>query len=148
VTPFGYRADPEVPDFPDDRPIVLFDGHCVMCSAWARFLLKHDRRGVFRLLPAQTPLGQALYRHFGLNPTELETNILLEDGVAWLKSESSLRMAAHLGFPWSMAAVIRILPLSWRDALYELVARNRFRLFGRREVCFRPEPEQASRFLG
>ena len=148
MTPYSYRADPAVPDFPDDRPIMLFDGHCVMCSASARFLLRRDRRGLFRLAPAQSPLGQALYRHYGLEATHFETNLLLEGGVAYVKSESSIRAAAHLGWPWSMARLLRLLPLRWRDALYELVARNRFRLFGRREVCFRPEPDQGARFLG
>ncbi len=148
MTPYSYREDPEVPAFPDDRPIVLFDGVCVMCSAWARFLLRHDRRELFRLLPAQTPLGQALYRHYGLDATRFETNILLEDGMAWLKSESSIRMAERLGPPWSFLRALRLLPLSWRDGLYEIVARNRFRWFGRRDVCHRPEPGQEARFLG
>lgn len=148
MTPYSYRADPAVPEFPDDRPVMLFDGHCVMCSASARFLLRRDRQGLFRLAPAQSPLGQALYRHYGLEATDFETNLLLEGGVAYVKSESSIRVAVHLGWPWSLAQALRILPLGWRDALYELVARNRFRLFGRREVCFRPEPGQEARFLG
>ena len=60
--PFSYRSDPAVPKFPDDRPIIVFDGHCAMCSNWARFVLRHDANGVYRLLPAQSSLGRALYR--------------------------------------------------------------------------------------
>jgi transposase InsO family protein len=60
-TSFSYRHDPAVPDFPDDRPIIVFDGHCVMCSGWANFVLRQDRKARYRLLPAQTPLGRALY---------------------------------------------------------------------------------------
>jgi predicted DCC family thiol-disulfide oxidoreductase YuxK len=145
--PYSYRSDPDVPAFPDDRPIILFDGHCALCSGWARFVLKHDRRGRFRLMPAQTPLGRALYRHYGLDPEDYETNILVEEGRGWFKSEGSIRMAEGLGAPWSGFAVFRVLPLPWRDRLYELVARNRLKWFGRREVCYLGEAAHADRFL-
>src|ERR1700692_1919467 len=98
--PYSYRGDPAVPAFPDDRPIVIFDGYCAMCSGFARFLLRHDGRGAYRLGAAQTRLGRALYIHYGLDPVDYETNILVVDGVAWFKSEASLRMAEGLGFPW------------------------------------------------
>ena len=144
---YSYRADPAVPGFPDDRPIIIFDGHCVLCSRWARFVLGHDKNRVFRILPAQTPLGDALYRHFGLDAVNYETNILLENGRHFLKSEGSIRMAEHLGFPWSLAAVFRILPLGLRDRLYEAVARNRYRWFGRREACLLSAAGHEDRFL-
>jgi predicted DCC family thiol-disulfide oxidoreductase YuxK len=145
--PYSYRSDPGVPGFPDERPIIAFDGHCVMCSAFARFVLRVDRRRRFRLLPAQTPLGRALYVHYGLDPEDYESNILIEDGAAWFKSEGTIRMFERLGAPWSAAAALRWLPLRWRERLYELVARNRLKLFGRREVCYLVEPGQADRFL-
>ncbi len=148
MTPaYAYREDPAVPDFPDDKPVIVFDGHCVLCSRWARFVLKHDRQGRYRLLPAQSPLGHALYVHLGLDPENYETNILIEDGRAWFRSEGSIRMAKGLGFPWSLACVFRLLPRTWRDWLYDLVARNRFRLFGRREVCYLVDNDYRDRFL-
>jgi predicted DCC family thiol-disulfide oxidoreductase YuxK len=146
--PFSYRSDPAVPKFPDDRPIIIFDGHCALCSGWARFVLRHDARGVYRLLPAQSPLGRALYIHYGLHPEDYETNILVADGVAWFKSEGSIRMAEGLGWPWSLAGAFRILPRAWRDALYGFIARNRLRLFGRRETCYLQERGYEDRFLG
>ncbi|MEM7122112.1 MAG: DCC1-like thiol-disulfide oxidoreductase family protein [Pseudomonadota bacterium] len=147
IAPYAYRDDPAVPEFADDRPIIVFDGHCVLCSRWARFVLKHDRQGRYRLLPAQSPLGDALYRHLGLDPENYETNILIEDGRAWFKSEGSIRMAKGLGFPWSLAIAFAVLPRAWRDGLYDLVARNRFRLFGRREVCYLVDNDYRDRFL-
>ena len=147
LEPYSYRSDPAVPKFPDDRPIIMFDGHCVLCSRWARFVLRHDRRGIYRLLPAQSPLGHALYVHYGLDPKNYETNVLIENGVAWFKSEGSIRMAELLGFPWSLARVLRIVPLRLRDAAYNLIARNRFRLFGRRDTCYLLEPGHEDRFL-
>jgi predicted DCC family thiol-disulfide oxidoreductase YuxK len=145
--PYSYRHDPAVPGFPDDRPIVIFDGYCAMCSGFARFVLHHDRRGVFRLVAAQSPLGRALYFHYGLDPVDFATNILLADGVAWFKAEGSIRMAERLGFPWRLAAAFRLLPRTWREALYDMVARNRLRIFGRRDVCYVSDPRYADRFL-
>src|SRR5258708_38432402 len=100
--PYSYRRDAAVPRFPHDRPIILFDGHCALCSGWARFVLRPDRTGIYRLLPAQTALGCALYVHYGLDPEDYETNILLADRAAWFKSESSIRMAEGLGWPWCL----------------------------------------------
>jgi predicted DCC family thiol-disulfide oxidoreductase YuxK len=142
-----YRSDPGVPSFPDDRPIVIFDGKCVMCSAFARLILRKDRQRRFRLLAAQTPIGAALYRHFGLTTSDYETNILLEDGRAWLKSEGSIRICERLGLPWSLLRLARLLPRPLRDRIYEVVARNRLRWFGARETCFLPDASERDRFL-
>lgn len=144
---FSYRRDPNVPAFPDDKPIIVFDGHCALCSGWARFVIRRDPLGQFRLLPAQAPLGRALYAHYGLDTEDFETNILLDGGRAWFKLEGSIRMAERLGPPWSAAAVLRVLPERWQGALYDVVARNRLRLFGRLDVCHRPDPADAGRFL-
>ncbi|RED46111.1 thiol-disulfide oxidoreductase DCC family protein [Aestuariispira insulae] len=146
--PYSYRQDPDVPDFPDGKPIIIFDGHCAFCSDWARFVLKHDREGRFRLLAAQTDLGRALYVHYGLDPEHYETNILIENGMGWFKSEGSIRMAEGLGCPWSLAVIFRLLPLPARDWLYELIARNRFKLRGRLEQCLLPSEKEKARFLG
>ena len=100
------------------------------------------------LREAQTPLGTALYEHYGLDPVEYETNVLLEDGRAFLKSESTIRMFERLGLPWSMMKVFRVVPRALRDKLYNLVARNRLNWFGSRKTCFVPEPSDAERFLG
>jgi predicted DCC family thiol-disulfide oxidoreductase YuxK len=146
--PYSYRDDPAVPRFPDDRPIIIFDGNCVLCSGFAQFILRTDRAKRFRLMAAQTSLGAALYRHYGLAPLDYESNILLAEGIAWTKSEGSIRIFERLGLPWSLAAVARLLPLGVRDRLYEMVARNRLRWFGVRQSCYRPDPAEADRFLG
>jgi predicted DCC family thiol-disulfide oxidoreductase YuxK len=147
LAPYDYRNDRSVPAFPDDRPIIVFDGHCALCSGWVSFVLRHDRAAAFRLLPAQTPLGAALYRHYRLDPEDYETNILIADGVAFFKSESAIRMLERLGAPWSAARVLRLLPASFRDRLYEIVARNRLRWFGRRDQCLISAPRYEDRFL-
>jgi predicted DCC family thiol-disulfide oxidoreductase YuxK len=143
----SYRDDPDVPAFPDDKPLIVFDGVCVLCSASARFVLSHDEAGRFRLTAAQSPLGQALYRHLGLSPTDYDTFLLVEDGHVWFKSDAALRVAGRLGLPWSLAGLLGIVPRAARDAAYDLVARNRYRVFGRRETCFLPTADHAERFL-
>jgi predicted DCC family thiol-disulfide oxidoreductase YuxK len=145
--PYSYRADPEVRAFSDDRPIIIFDGHCALCSGWVSFVLRHDRAAVFRLLPAQTALGVALYRHYGLDPEDYETNILIADGRAYFKSESAIRMLERLGAPWSAARALRVMPAWLRDPLYDIVARNRLRWFGRRDICLTSAPRYEDRFL-
>jgi predicted DCC family thiol-disulfide oxidoreductase YuxK len=144
--PYSYRSDPAVPDFPDDRPVFAFDGHCVMCSSGARWVLRHDRRAGIRLLPAQSPLGRAVYAHFGLDADR--TSLLIQDGRVRTRSEAMLRIAELAGPPWALAGALRILPSILRDAFYDRVAHNRLRLFGRREVCYLAEPGQEERFLG
>ena len=145
--PYSYRDDPAVPKFADDHPVIIFDGHCVLCSRSAQFVLRHDPRGIYRMLAAQTPLGRALYVHYGLDPHDYESMILITDGIAWLKSEAVIRIAQGLGLPWSLAAILRVLPRAWRDRPYDVLARNRFRVFGRRATCYLPEPRDADRFL-
>lgn len=144
---YSYRSDPAVPQFPDERPIIVFDGYCALCSGWANFVLRHDRLGKFRLLPAQSPLGRAIYVHYGLHPDDYETNILIENGQAWFKSEGSIRMGEGLGAPWSWAVALRVMPLAWRDRLYQSIARNRLRIFGKRSTCYLPDPRLRNRFL-
>jgi predicted DCC family thiol-disulfide oxidoreductase YuxK len=144
---YSYRRDPAVPKFPDDHPIIIFDAYCALCSGWARFVLHHDRLGTYRLLRAQSSLGHALYVHYGLDPKDYETNILIADGLAWFKSEGSIRMAEGLGFPWSLAGIFRIIPGAARDRAYEFVARHRLRVFGKLKSCYVPEQRFADRFL-
>jgi len=145
--PYSYRTDPRVPKFPDDRPVIIYDGFCALCSGWARFVLRHDRRAKYRLLSAQSRLGRALYVHYGLDPDDYETNMLIEDGVARFKSEACIRMAEGLGAPWSIAASLRVLPRSVRDRIYETVASNRMRFMGRRRACYVPEGRYRERFI-
>ena len=144
---FSWRNDPGVPPFPDEHPLLVFDGQCVLCSANAQLVMRHDRKRLFRLTTAQGPLGQALYRHFGLSAGLDGTMLLISDGRLYVESDAAIRMAALLGGPFSFAGAGRLMPAPLRDGIYRLVARNRFRLFGRREQCWVPTPDIADRIL-
>jgi predicted DCC family thiol-disulfide oxidoreductase YuxK len=144
---FSYRDDENVPDFDDDRPIIIFDGHCVFCSGWVRFLLHRDRRAHYRFLTAQSALGEALYRHYGLETRDYETNMLLHHGRPHFKSDAVIRTMAGLGFPWMLVRVFRIVPRRLLDAVYGFVARHRLKIAGRRDSCYLPTAEERARFL-
>ena len=144
---YSYRNDPAVPEFPDDKPIIIFDGYCALCTGWAAFVLRHDDQRRYRFLTAQSELGRALYVHYGLEPEDYETNILIEDGTAWFKAESSIRMAVGLGWPWRSAAFFRMFPTRFSNWMYDKIARNRLRWFGKRDTCYDPAPAAADRFL-
>lgn len=145
--PYSYRSDTSVPAFPDKHPVIIFDGYCALCSGWANFVLRHDRHAKYRLLSAQSALGKALYVHYGLDPDDYQTNILIENGHAWFKSRGSIRMVAGLGLPWSLVSLLRIFPVFAMDFLYDFVAKNRLRFFGKRESCYLPPAEYANRFI-
>lgn len=147
IASYSYRSNSAVPAFDDTSPIVIFDGKCVLCSRFARFLFHNDRRGRLRFLAAQTPLGDALYAHFGLRTGNYETYLLLESGVARVKSDAALRIFALLGLPWSVMCLGRIAPRVVRDGVYDWVAQNRLRWFGARPSCYEPTDAERERFI-
>ncbi len=129
------------------HPIIVFDAECVLCSANAQFVLKHDTLGRFRLASMQGEVGSALYRRFGIDPANPETMVLVEGDSVLRDSDAVLAIYAGLGWPWRAMTVFRLVPHIVRDFVYRLVARNRYRLFGRRETCWMPRLDQAERFL-
>ena len=130
-----------------DKSLIVFDTMCVLCSANARFVLAHDRRRHFRLTSAQGPLGEALYRHYGLPTDDYETMLVIERGRLLTESDGAIAIARGLGWPWRAAAIARIVPKPIRDALYRLIARNRYRWFGRRDSCWVAGPDDKDRIL-
>ncbi len=144
----SYRNDPSVPDFPDDKPLIIFDGECGFCSRDVDFVLRHDKQGLFRFTPAQSPLGTALMRHYDFRTDDYETSLLIEAGVAHIYSDSVLRVVELLGGMMGMTATaMRLVPRFIRDGVYRLVARNRMKIAGRRQTCRAPTPEERERFL-
>ncbi|MEL7199700.1 MAG: thiol-disulfide oxidoreductase DCC family protein [Pseudomonadota bacterium] len=138
-------------DVPRDKAIIVFDGVCILCSANAQFVLKHDKRGVFRLAAMQNPVGAQIMEEAGLDPIDPESFVLIDadsdGGRVWKNSDAVLHMWSALGWPWKAMAIFRVIPRFIRDPLYVLIARNRYRLFGIRETCWVPSPEHADRIL-
>jgi predicted DCC family thiol-disulfide oxidoreductase YuxK len=143
--PYAYRRDPAVPAFDDSRPLFVFDNACVLCSGGVRFLMRHDCTGRIAFTSAQGPIGQALYRHYGLEMNE--TYLFLAHGRATTMSDGYLALSRELGGWWRIAALARIVPRPVRDALYRVIARNRYRWFGKTEACALLTEEQRARLL-
>jgi len=133
--PYAYRDDPSVPQFPDDAPLIVFDGVCVLCNGFARFVAKRDVAKRFRFAEAQSALGGALYRHYGLDDIDYETNLLIQDGQAYGRMEAFVHIVKQLGGAWPAARLILALPRPLRNWLYDRIAKNRYRLFGRYDAC-------------
>src|SRR6476620_2202044 len=139
--PYSYRTDPSVPPFPDDGALLVFDGVCVLCSGSAKFLLERDHAKRFRFTTAQSPLGQALLRHYGLDAQTFETNLVLFEGRAYGKLYTVVLAGQLLGGVWRALALLHVLPRPLGDWLYDRVAQNRYGLFGRTDACMMPPPE-------
>ncbi len=144
---YSYRNDSSVPGFPDDKPLIIFDGECGFCSRDIDFVLRYDKKNLFRFTPAQSELGTALMRHYGFRTDHYETSLLIENGVAHPRSDGVLRVLQLLGGMTSIASLLRFVPRSLRDSVYNLVARNRMKIAGRRQACRVPTPEERGRFI-
>jgi predicted DCC family thiol-disulfide oxidoreductase YuxK len=132
----------------DHPPILLFDGVCNLCNGLVRFILRHDPApGTFKLAALQSDAGRRLLRQHGLPVDALDTFVLIEGGRAHTRSTAALRVCRSLGPPWSWLAVLLHLPRGLRDPLYDLIARHRYRWFGKRARCPVPTPETRARFL-
>ncbi|HEX6750925.1 MAG TPA: thiol-disulfide oxidoreductase DCC family protein [Longimicrobium sp.] len=136
----------EIP--PVDGPLVLYDGQCGLCNRSVQLILRHDRRGAFRFAALQSELGQALLARHGLSSETISTVVLVDGGRAFTKSRAALRIAARMDAPWPAMRVFGIVPAPLRDVVYDWVARNRYRWFGRTDACMLPPPEVRARFLG
>ena len=130
-----------------ETPIIVFDAECVLCSANAQFVLRYDRRGLFRLASMQGEVGAALYRRFGIDPEQPDTLIVVTGDTALRDSEAVFAIWSGLGWPWCALTLFRVVPRPLRDTIYRSIARHRYRLFGKRETCWIPNAEQADRVL-
>ncbi len=152
VPSIGIAGASEVPrhDLPIDRPngpIILFDAECVLCSANAQFVLKHDKGGRFRLASMQGDVGAEIYRRHGLDPRDPVSMLVVEGDRVRQNSDAVLSIYEGLGLPWRLLSGLRIVPTFLRDSVYRWVARNRYRLFGKRETCWIAPPEYRDRLL-
>jgi predicted DCC family thiol-disulfide oxidoreductase YuxK len=128
-------------------PVILFDGVCNLCNASVRWVIAHDRAARFRFASLQSRAGRELLAAAGWPAGRPESIVLIEGAQAWGRSDAALGIARRLGFPWSLAAAGVIVPRALRDAVYDWVARNRYRWFGRKDACEAAPPALRGRFL-
>jgi predicted DCC family thiol-disulfide oxidoreductase YuxK len=131
--------------WPDDD-VILYDGVCVLCSRWVRFIVTRDRAARFRFTMIQSPYGARLAQVLGIDAGDPDTNAVIHGGAAWFKSDGALTVLSCLP-GWSFVRVFFAVPKPLRDAVYNFVARNRYRIFGKYEACALPDAELRARVI-
>jgi predicted DCC family thiol-disulfide oxidoreductase YuxK len=131
--------------WPDDD-VILYDGVCVFCSRWVRFVVARDVQARFRFTAIQSPYGARLAQAFGIDADDPDTNAVIHGGIAYFKSDAALTVLTSLT-GWRWVRVLFAVPKPFRDALYSLVARNRYRIFGKYETCFVPDAAMRARVM-
>ena len=130
-----------------DNPVILFDGICNFCNGAINFVLKQDKKGIFRFAPLQSEAGQKLLQEYNLSTKEFDSFVLIDNGKVFKKSAASLRVMNRLPWYWKEAQILWIIPGFIRNAIYDFIARNRYRWFGKKDQCILPTPEMRNRFL-
>lgn len=132
------------PDEPEG--LILYDGVCLFCSRWVRWIIERDREGRFRFVAIQSEQGRALAERIGIDPDAPQSNAVILGGQALFKSDAALAVLAHLP-GWGWTNTFRAVPRGLRDWVYDRLAANRYRIFGRTDVCWLPPPDARERFL-
>ncbi|HEY1385055.1 MAG TPA: DCC1-like thiol-disulfide oxidoreductase family protein [Dongiaceae bacterium] len=139
--------DPTLTGLSRGAPVMVYDGACNLCHGWVRFVLKRDRADRLRFLAAQSPLGQEFLKRNRLPAQTFDSFYLVENAVILHKSTGFLGMVQYLRWPWPWLAVLSVLPAHVLDRFYDLIAQNRYRWFGRRDLCLVADQARAERFL-
>jgi predicted DCC family thiol-disulfide oxidoreductase YuxK len=135
-------------NLPPNKKIILFDGVCNLCNSSVQFVIQHDKKDVFRFVALQSDLGQEILKHIGVNPKNIDSIILYEPGVAYYyKSKAALEIAKNLGGFWHFGTIFRIIPTGISNQLYDYIAKNRYKWYGKKESCMIPTAELKSKFL-
>lgn len=135
-------------DFPKGKKIILFDGVCNLCEASVQFVIKYDKKDVFRFVALQSDLGKEIIKHIGLDGKNIDSVILYEPGIAYnYKSTAALEIAKNLGGFFHFGTIFRLIPNGLRNLIYDYVAKNRYLWYGKKENCLIPTAEIQSKFL-
>ena len=135
-------------NIPRDKKIILFDGVCNLCDSAVQMIIKHDAKDVFRFVALQSDLGQKIIQHLGIDAQKIDSIILYQPGFAYYyKSEAALEIAKNLGEIFYFASLFSILPTSFNNYIYDYIAKNRYKWYGKKETCLIPTKELQGKFL-
>ncbi len=129
------------------KPIMLFDGVCNLCNNTVQFVIERDKQAKIMFTSLQSEAGQAILQKYNLPSDDFDSFVLLKDGTIYQRSTAALKVAAELGMPYALMGLFLIIPEPIRDAVYNFIAKNRYKWFGKEESCWLPTPELKSRFL-
>ena len=131
----------------DNRRIIIFDGVCNFCNGAVNFIIKRDPSGVFVFTPMQSDIARSLIEKYKVPEVGVDTFLLIKDNECHMRTNAALEIAKELSGHCYLFGVLKVLPVSFRDYFYKLFARNRYNLFGKREVCMIPTPDVRARFI-
>lgn len=135
-------------NLPTNKKIILFDGVCNLCNTSVQFIIKHDTKDVFRFVAIQSDLGQEILNHIGINSANIDSIVLYEPGTAYYyKSTAAIEIARSLGGIFHFGTLFRIIPTGIRNQLYDYIAKNRYKWYGKKESCMIPTKELKNKFL-
>ena len=133
----------------EGKKIILFDGVCNLCNSSVQFVIKRDKKDLFRYAALQSAIGEKLVAERNIDTSQVDSIVLIEPGVAYYtKSDAALEIAQDLGGLWKLMGIFTWIPTSIRNAIYDFVARNRYKWFGKKDACMIPTPELKAKFLG
>ncbi|MEB3800317.1 DUF393 domain-containing protein [Flavobacterium columnare] len=134
-------------NLPKDKQIILFDGVCNLCNYWVQYIVERDHNDIFRFVALQSELGQEILKYLGINNRNIDSIILyIPNQAYYYKSEAVLEIAKKLSvFNW--LSIFKIIPTALRDPLYDFVAKNRYKWYGKKETCMIPTPELKAKFI-
>lgn len=147
TVPYSYLKDSSVGDVSAGDIFTVMDARCSLCARGAAWIARNDRAQEFTIIPLQSDVGNALMRHYGLDPGDPTSWLYVEDGRAYTSLDAFIRVGRRLGGVWKGFGLLRILPRSLQDIMYRAVARNRYRIFGTTDLCTLPDAEVQKRLL-
>ena len=145
--PYSYKSDVAVPVSDAGEVFTVMDAQCALCARGAAWIARHDTAEEFTIIPLQSAVGSALMVHYGLDPNDAFSWLYLEHVRAYSSLDAFMRVDWRLGGRWKTLGALRAPPTVLQDATYRLVTRNRYRLFGKADLCQLPEPEVQRRLL-
>ncbi|MGG5485984.1 thiol-disulfide oxidoreductase DCC family protein [Gaetbulibacter jejuensis] len=135
-------------NLPEHKQLILFDGVCNLCNSSVQYVIKHDKHNTFMFTALQNNTGQEIIKDFNIDTSKIDSILLFshEKGL-YYKSTAALKIASQLGFPRNLMAVFLIVPTFIRNWVYDFIAKNRYKWYGKQEACMIPTPELQSKFL-
>jgi predicted DCC family thiol-disulfide oxidoreductase YuxK len=144
----GLKIKNKMLDLPNNKKIILFDGVCNFCNSSVQYVIKYDKNDIFRFVALQSELGQKIIKHIGISEKHIDSIILYEPGIAYYyKSTAALIIAKNLNGILTFGTLLKIIPSGLRDILYDYIATNRYKWFGKQESCMIPSEELKAKFL-
>jgi predicted DCC family thiol-disulfide oxidoreductase YuxK len=131
----------------NNKTILLFDGYCNLCQSSVQFVLRHEKKPELYFTSLQSEIGIQLLKHYSINPNEVDSLVLIENNTAFIKSSAALRLAKYLKGAYPIAFAFIIIPAFVRNSVYDFIAKNRYKWYGKQDSCMVPDKDLMKRFL-